>query len=268
MNFRCPACPGDTRRALSTGGVPPFCSGKMPSLGALGPLGPTVLQINAFELYMFHFAYYVVNPSQPGFQNQFQQPVVLDIMGREGTILHCLYLALLQDYLHYYLPHDRDYAPELRGCHPHHQVPSFGGSMPPSPLYRERDSVFWNGMSSPGGICPNSAVAGVLHRHNEPCLIRKDILQSICSGVRQHEQLHCVHSAAALWHNRGVSATFLGFLFLRHRRCRWSVSAILTHASRRPSWRSCSSPGWAAAGGRRRVRQGLQRVPLRRTGVR
>uniref|UniRef100_A0A131Z0P7 Sphingomyelin phosphodiesterase 4 n=1 Tax=Rhipicephalus appendiculatus TaxID=34631 RepID=A0A131Z0P7_RHIAP len=181
--------PCDTRRALSTGSVPPFCSGKIPSLGALGPLGPTVLQINAFELYMFHFAYYVVNPSQPGFQNQFQQPMVLDIMGGEGqrasgTILHCLYLALLQDYLHYYLPHDRDYAPELPGYHPHHQVPSFGGSMPPSPLYRERDSVFWNGMSSPGGICPNSAAAGVLHRHanNEPCLIRKDILQSIYSG--------------------------------------------------------------------------------------
>ncbi|KAH7955454.1 hypothetical protein HPB52_000904 [Rhipicephalus sanguineus] len=51
------------------------------------------------------------------------------------------------------------------------------------PLYRERDTVFWNGTSSPGGICPNSA-AGVPHRHanNEPCLIRKDILPSIYSG--------------------------------------------------------------------------------------
>ncbi|KAH8041452.1 hypothetical protein HPB51_015814 [Rhipicephalus microplus] len=54
----------------------------------------------------------------------------------------------------------------------------------PSPLYRERDNVFWNGMSSPGRICPNSTAAGVVHRHvnNEPCLIRKDILQSIYSG--------------------------------------------------------------------------------------
>ncbi|KAH7955452.1 hypothetical protein HPB52_000902 [Rhipicephalus sanguineus] len=91
---------------------------------------------DAFELYMFHFAYYIVNPSQPGTQHQLQQPVVLDTIVGEGqkasgTILECLYLALLQDYLHYYLPHDRDYAPELPGYHPHHQVPSFGGSMPP-----------------------------------------------------------------------------------------------------------------------------------------
>ncbi|KAL3192401.1 hypothetical protein MRX96_059045 [Rhipicephalus microplus] len=222
VNYEFPvSClPLDTRSTLSTGGVPPFCSGRIPTLGALGPQGPTVLQINAFELYMFHFAYYIVNPSQPGSQHQFQQSMVLDVIGGEGqrapgTILDSLYLALLHDYLHYYLPHDRDFAPELPGYHPHHQVPSFGGSMPtrqvwavylpactcimlrtlqwevsvlfhpiPSPLYRERDNVFWNGMSSPGRICPNSTAAGVVHRHvnNEPCLIRKDILQSIYSG--------------------------------------------------------------------------------------
>ncbi|XP_037277394.2 sphingomyelin phosphodiesterase 4 isoform X1 [Rhipicephalus microplus] len=191
VNYEFPvSClPLDTRSTLSTGGVPPFCSGRIPTLGALGPQGPTVLQTNAFELYMFHFAYYIVNPSQPGSQHQFQQSMVLDVIGGEGqrapgTILDSLYLALLHDYLHYYLPHDRDFAPELPGYHPHHQVSSFGGSMPTSPLYRERDNVFWNGMSSPGRICPNSTAAGVVHRHvnNEPCLIRKDILQSIYSG--------------------------------------------------------------------------------------
>ncbi|KAH6933183.1 hypothetical protein HPB50_012887 [Hyalomma asiaticum] len=91
---------------------------------------------DAFELYMFHFAYYIVNPSQPGAQQQLLQPMLLDIMGGDGqkipgTILESSYLALLQDYLHYYLPHDRDHAPELPGYHPHHQAPSFVGGAPP-----------------------------------------------------------------------------------------------------------------------------------------
>ncbi|XP_065296938.1 sphingomyelin phosphodiesterase 4 isoform X2 [Dermacentor albipictus] len=186
-DFPVSCLPSDTQRTLSTGGVPPFCTGRIPSFGG-GPQAPTALQINAFELYMFHFAYYIVNPSQPGAQHQVQQPVLLDIVGGEGqkasgTILESLYLALLQDYLHYYLPHDRDDAPELPGYHPHHQMPFFAGSTPPSVLYRDhRDTMLWHG-TSPGGLCPNST-GGVPHRHpnNEPCLIRKDILANIYSG--------------------------------------------------------------------------------------
>lgn len=210
------AClPSGVQQSLSTGAVPPFCAGRLPTFQG-GLVRPSSLQINAFELYMFHFAYHVVNPSAsltgaaPGPPAPQQHPMlVVDVAmgdgqqqqqrsagwvspsggagGSEGV-----YLALVQDYLHYFLPADHENPPDLPG---YDQPALFAGASPPPSALHYRD--LWGS--------PGPAAVGPVHRHPklESCLIRKEVLASLCApnSPSFHQQQHsggCGASPAGL----------------------------------------------------------------------
>ncbi|XP_077511135.1 sphingomyelin phosphodiesterase 4 isoform X1 [Amblyomma americanum] len=186
-DFPVSCLPSDARRSLSSGPVPPFWAAKIPSypVTGVGSQGPTALQLNAFELYMFHFAYLVVNPSQSGTLNQ---QLLMDVAGGEGQransrTMECLYVALLQDYLHYFLPFMHNHPPALDGYHPHQSA--FAGTSAPSSLCRDAGSSFWNGSLS----LPNSGSLGYygspggLPRH-QLSLFRKDVVDDLLGSSR------------------------------------------------------------------------------------
>lgn len=189
------AClPFGVQQSLSTGAVPPpFCAGKLPVFQGT-VLRPSSLQISAFELYMFHFAYHVINPSASltgGAPPGGPQPMlVVDVAVGEGRQQRStggwassspgpgggtggggegVHLALVQDYLHYFLPADHEGPPELPG---YDQPALFAGGSPAASALHYRD--LWG---SPAPATP----PGGAHRHLKPqsCLIRKDLLASL-----------------------------------------------------------------------------------------
>ncbi|KAM7311882.1 sphingomyelin phosphodiesterase 4 isoform X1 [Ixodes scapularis] len=112
--------PSATQKALSEGVIPPLYASKIYSTG-IGNLQSS-LQLNAFEFYMFHFAYHVVNPNH-------NQGNTGDIGGGSDAV----YLSLLEAYLQFYLPTDRSSFPALPGYFPMSFTPQL------SPLYPEPD---------------------------------------------------------------------------------------------------------------------------------
>ncbi|XP_064612620.1 sphingomyelin phosphodiesterase 4-like isoform X2 [Liolophura sinensis] len=80
--------PSPTRHSLEQGGLPLFLVNKLQSSN----MGRSVLSLGAFEFYLFHFAFFLVN-------NQWQKPSV-----SWNNLMDFLYPVLVEDYLHYYLP--------------------------------------------------------------------------------------------------------------------------------------------------------------------
>ncbi|CAN7985356.1 unnamed protein product, partial [Ixodes hexagonus] len=122
-DFPVSCLPSATQKALSEGVIPPLYASKIYSTG-IGNL-QSLLQLNAFEFYMFHFAYHVVNPShnQVSCHNFVTQrgSVHDTLKGNIGDIgggSEAVYLSLLEDYLHFYLPSDRSSPPALPGYFP------------------------------------------------------------------------------------------------------------------------------------------------------
>ncbi|KAK7506108.1 hypothetical protein BaRGS_00002830 [Batillaria attramentaria] len=89
--------PGPSRHTIEEGAVPVFYVNKLQTHGFAVP----ALALNAFELYMFHFAYALVSP-------HWQQT------GTTWTTLYdYLYPTLVDDYLTFFLPLDRKTLPPM-----------------------------------------------------------------------------------------------------------------------------------------------------------
>ncbi|XP_035218797.1 sphingomyelin phosphodiesterase 4-like isoform X2 [Stegodyphus dumicola] len=89
FEFPISCLPIPSQRLLQEGKIPHLYANK---LQAINPgLPPSSLQLNAFEFYFFHYAYFIVNPTlKSSFHTVNQQET--------------LYAHLLEDYLFYFLP--------------------------------------------------------------------------------------------------------------------------------------------------------------------
>ncbi|EEC12937.1 sphingomyelin phosphodiesterase, putative, partial [Ixodes scapularis] len=110
--------PSATQKALSEGVIPPLYASKIYSTG-IGNLQSS-LQLNAFEFYMFHFAYHVVNPNHNQVSRRsstrhiaYSQMAPSGNTGDIGGGSDAVYLSLLEAYLQFYLPTDRSSFPAL-----------------------------------------------------------------------------------------------------------------------------------------------------------
>lgn len=200
-DFPAACLPFGVQQSLSTGAVPPFCAGKVPSFQGSSVLRPSTLQINAFELYMFHFAYHAINPSasHTGAVPPQQPMLVVDVAvgeqqqqqhggwvagGGGGGGSEGLYLALLQDYLCYFLPADHESPPDLPG---YDQPAMFAGGATPTSALHYRD--LWS-PPAPGMVA---------HRHvnQESCLIRKELLASLSPAAPNSSSFHHQHGGGS-----------------------------------------------------------------------
>ncbi|XP_064460499.1 sphingomyelin phosphodiesterase 4-like isoform X2 [Ornithodoros turicata] len=120
FEFPVSCLPIATQKSLREGSVPPLYANKVYPYGCQA----TIVQLNAFEYYMFNFAYHIVNPAQSK-QHSYERTNTSD----------ALYFILLEDYLRYFLPTDRGSYPTL----PSHFCDS---SPPSSPFYSSNDSSY------------------------------------------------------------------------------------------------------------------------------
>lgn len=89
--------PSPTRHVIEEGGLPVFYLNKLQSQN----YGRPIIALNAFEYYLFHFAYSLVNPH---WQKQGYN---------WNNLSDCLYPCLLDDYLNYFLPLNKNSLPPM-----------------------------------------------------------------------------------------------------------------------------------------------------------
>ncbi|XP_046543533.1 sphingomyelin phosphodiesterase 4-like isoform X2 [Haliotis rubra] len=135
--------PAPTRQMMEEGMMPAFFVNK---LQAQGHTGQTFLSLGAFEYFVFHLAYCLVNPSHscPSWANLYDY----------------LYPNIIDSYISYYLPLDNKMIPPMpnvpspvRSPVSHYTVPSSytGHSVSPSttpPRHRTRPSLFKSGFTA------------------------------------------------------------------------------------------------------------------------
>ncbi|XP_070204536.1 sphingomyelin phosphodiesterase 4-like isoform X2 [Littorina saxatilis] len=144
--------PGPSRHLIEEGGVPVFYVNKLQTHGFSMP----TVSLNAFEMYMFHFAYALVSPA-------WQQGGT----GWSSRMYDTLYPTLVDEYLNYFLPLDRKELPAMPHVpspvrSPVAQLPMSGRPVqrcaPYSPPRSQHPSLFQ----------PSFTLAQKLHAHASP----------------------------------------------------------------------------------------------------
>ncbi|XP_041347976.1 sphingomyelin phosphodiesterase 4-like [Gigantopelta aegis] len=165
--------PAPSRHLIEEGAIPMFYINKLRQDG----FGQTYLALGAFEYFMFHFAYYVVNPS-------LQSPISW------VNFYDYLYPNLVDDYMHYFLPLDKKMLPPM----PH---------MPTSVRCPAAQYTI------PGGLPPSRTSPSPQHQRTRPTLFKT----SFTAMQKQHVQGSPVleQGEAETWRSETMLQVFAEF---------------------------------------------------------
>ncbi|XP_061189717.1 sphingomyelin phosphodiesterase 4-like isoform X1 [Saccostrea echinata] len=124
--------PTPTQHLIEDGSLPIFYANKLQYLN----FGRPVIVLNAYELYMFHLAYHLVNPSVQRHNSTW------------NNITDSLYPVLIDDYLNFFLPLNKDSLPKMpivqalvRSPVAHSPMAGKSFNMPTSPPSPQRPSL-------------------------------------------------------------------------------------------------------------------------------
>ncbi|XP_070573011.1 sphingomyelin phosphodiesterase 4-like isoform X2 [Ptychodera flava] len=120
-DFLVSCLPAPSRHAIQEGVIPLLYGNKFSYQSQGRPAN--VISLNAFEYFLFHFAYYIVYPKNKN-MNFWSNPT------------ECIYPTILEDYMNYFLPIDNTNASLLSGGNPG----SSPGHSPQSPYSRKSPS--------------------------------------------------------------------------------------------------------------------------------